>query len=387
MTLKLPGDTRATSTANCLTSVSRSRPLLRAMVTSDEWDDYVDPKKMTKKEDRDKANTIQRLVRHQPSMDGIEVFGRFLTLIQVWQRVVAKRNKTLSDAVYDTAEVLKRIDAFEGVSDSVKAKMKGAIVFRFDKVFYSPAVALACCLDPRFNFRMEGLDVSWSSQHFEEDAVACLEQKTKHLPSSTRDKIMEQYGDLREGRVFRLSDPDDARRLREASDMPLWKWARLQKLRPSCTELFQYLSVPIFSLPIVADGCEHSNSIYKWVQACRVALSDENARRLVYILINTRLLKQFKELEDVERVAGGFKPGWGWPPVSDLADEALAAALAEADPEIAATQASLRDAINEMAAAAAEDAAAGSAASPTRTSPRLAARRRNREEAFGGDDE
>ena len=142
VTLKLPGDTRATSTANCLTSVSRSRPLLRAMVTSDDWDDYVDPKKMTKKEDRDKANTIQRLIRHQPSMDGIEVFGRFLTLIQVWQRVVAKRNKTLSDAVYDTAEVLKRIDAFEGVSDSVKAKMKGAIVFRFDKGWWKVVLPL-----------------------------------------------------------------------------------------------------------------------------------------------------------------------------------------------------------------------------------------------------
>ncbi len=64
------------------------------------------------------------------------------------------RNKTLSDAVYDTCVALQRIASFEGASASDKAAMKGAVIYRFDHVFYSPAVALACFLDPRFDFRM-----------------------------------------------------------------------------------------------------------------------------------------------------------------------------------------------------------------------------------------
>jgi hypothetical protein len=262
--------------------------------------------------------------------------------LQVFQRVLELRNKTLSDAVYDTCVALQRIASFEGASASDKAAMKGAVIYRFDHVFYSPAVALACFLDPRFDFRMEGLDVSWSSHNFAEDAYACLEQKIKHLPSDVCDEIKEQYGDLREGNLFDKNDPDDARRLREAHDMPLWKWARLHKIRPSCAALFTHVLVPIFSLPITADGCEHGNNVFKWVQAGRVSLSDEHARQLVYVVINMRLLKQHKALADIERVANGFKPGWGWPPVSNLADTALAFAVAEPNPELAAAHTNLR---------------------------------------------
>lgn len=120
------------------------------------------------------------------------------------------------------------------------------------------------------------------------------------------------------------------------------------------------LAPPASNAPANKPRCD---STYKWVQTGRVTLSDENARMLVY------------------------KLGWGWPPVSDLAEEARNNAAVEADPAMESARAQLQAAANALASdaaaeAAAEaeaeaeaDAAAGAAgAAGRRTSPRTAAR-------------
>jgi hypothetical protein len=116
------------------------------------------------------------------------------------------------------------------------------------------------------------------------------------------------------------------------------------------------------TIAITADGCEHGNSAYKWVQAGRVSLSDENAWMIVYIIINTRMLALYKEAEGAERVVGGFRRCWGWPPAAAMAEEAYAELEAEPDTEVAALHANL---VNNLAGLMPVDAptdAAGPAA-------------------------
>ena len=114
---------------------------------------------------------------------------------------------------------------------------------------------------------------------------------------------------------------------------PVWKY--LEESKPLLPN--QPASQPFVGRQ--RDGCEHGNSAYKWVQAGRVTLSDENARMIVYIILNSRMLKLYKALSSAERVKGGYRRCWGWPPVAEMGQEALKAVEAEVDPQVAALHA------------------------------------------------
>jgi hypothetical protein len=149
ITLRLAGETRKTSVATALTSVSQNRTVLRNAVLDERWDKFV--ANQGKKEDRQKAESMAKFVRNGPTMDEIDTWGRFLSLFQVKQRVCEMRDKNLSDLVYDTAELLRRVQLFEGVPQEVKDKARKIIVRRFDHTSYNPSVALAWRLDPLSN--------------------------------------------------------------------------------------------------------------------------------------------------------------------------------------------------------------------------------------------
>jgi hypothetical protein len=148
--LRLPGDTRATSIATCMVSVSDNKPVLRAVVLDERWDEYQTA--MAEKVDRLKADSMAKFARSSETMDKIGTYGTFLSLFQQKQRVSELRDKALSDVVYDTGELLRRIDAFEGVDAAAKSKARAAVIYRFDHTFYTPSVALAWRLDPRGEF-------------------------------------------------------------------------------------------------------------------------------------------------------------------------------------------------------------------------------------------
>ena len=77
--------------------------------------------------------------------------------------------------------------------------------------------------------------------------------------------------------------------------------------------LLKHIALPVLSLPIVADGVEHGNSTYKWVQAGRVRLGDETAAKLVYCIINVRMLENYRKWKRRDKVPGAYKLNRGWP--------------------------------------------------------------------------
>ena len=363
-TLRLQGDTRATGIATMLHSVALNRGVLRSVVADEKWDDFYNH---LTGDDKKHVQGVVESIRNSAIMQSIEDYANLLTIMQVFQRVVEKRQKTLSDLALDTFECISRIQAFPPtatVTEEAKQCLVSAVQYRFGLSGYSTSVALLLVLDPRGSFNARNFELpSWFKDKYpyEMDAENFLKLYISKLPTQVQEKIIMQYGDLMLGNCFDLNDPDDARALKAANDMPLAQWFQLNA-RASCRELFIYVGAVLASIAITADGCEHGNSAYKWVQAGRVSLSDENARMIVYIIINTRMLALYKEAEGAERVVGGFRRCWGWPPAAAMAEEAYAELEAEPDTEVAALHANL---VNNLAGLMPVDAptdAAGPAA-------------------------
>jgi hypothetical protein len=375
--LRMQGDTRSTSIATMYNSVAANRDVMRAVVSAEKWDEFFDNLQSDKdaaKNDKLKVRNLVEKIKSRAAMDRIADFGKALALMQVYQRVLEKRQKTLSDLTLDFFEFCARVEALpesDAITAEVKQKMVDAMKYRYDLTGYSPAAALALLLDPRggFNGRTFNLPQWWCSKYsYERDAEQVLEKLVSDQTPELRDKIMAQYNDLLLGRCFDVNDPDDVHILDSANDMPLWQWYK-RKARASCRELFLFVAAKLAHMPITADGCEHGNSLYKWVQAGRVSLGDDIARMLVYIVINMRMLKLHKEFDSAECVKGGYRRCWGWPPAERLEEDARTEVDGEADPAVAVLHANLVDGIAQLAA----DAEAAAAAS--RTSPRLARKR------------
>ena len=234
--------------------------------------------------------------------------------------------------------------------------MSGALRYRYDHTGYTPAAALMLLLDPRGGFNGKTLNLpEWYKERYhslEKDAEQKLRLIISTETQDTQEKIMLQYNNLMMGKCFDVDNPDDVRLLDSANDMPLEQWYNVAA-RASCRELFLIVCTKLSSIAITADGCEHGNSAYKWVQAGRVSLSDANARMIVFIIINMRMLKLYKALDSAERVKGGYRRCWGWPLEAAMDVELEKEIDAVADPEVAALHANLIAAIADPPAEAA----------------------------------
>ena len=146
-------------------------------------------------------------------------------------------------------------------------------------------------------------------------------------------------------------------------------------------ELIELVAVTILAAPIVSDGVEQGNSIYKWVQAGRVRLSSPNAAKLVYIIINQRLMKQYEAELQEDKKPGAFKLLRGWPPKL----REMGSPVTEVDEEEneAGTKELLRvqSLVDTLEQVEAEEAADAIAKAANRCETRGSAEKRKREEA------
>ena len=140
--------------------------------------------------------------------------------------------------------------------------------------------------------------------------------------------------------------PDTVAQLRRAHDMPAFRWCKLYGRTCRVADLFRIIVSPLVSLPSVADKVEHGNSTYKWVQTGRVTLKSETARKLVYIIMNLRALKDHRECVAAVYKPGQFQLGWGWRPTSRDASSVLAVAEVDAEPNPPYAEAASRLAVS-----------------------------------------
>lgn len=223
------------------------------------------------------------------------------------------------------------------VADDIKLKAVGSIRYRFEHFNYTGAFACAVVTDPRLQYDLDAnvgagklLDLSWTNKTTDDllkDARTWIEDTYRF--EADKDTLLEQFGDLMEGSVFSMREPETAAQLKRAVDMPPWRWCKLYGRTCNVSKLFTSVIIPLMCSCAVADGVEHGNSTYKWVQTGRVTLGNEFARKLVYIIMNLRALKQRRARMTQIFDAGAFKLGWGWPPASRAAN--VVAEIAEVE--------------------------------------------------------
>ena len=110
---------------------------------------------------------------------------------------------------------------------------------------------------------------------------------------------------------------------------------------------------------------------------------EKSAAHKYLVEANTRMLNLYKEVNSAERVKGGYRRGWGWPPASAMEMETRKLIEAQADPEVAALHANLVSHIADTAGGASGSGSGGGgggAAPSPRRSPRLTKRPRDETE-------
>ena len=378
--LKLAGATRKTSNATMLVSVGMNKDTLQKVVNSVPMAQHIQdlPKgKAPAVGAREAAETVRNAINKEGKLEGILLRGEFLSLFQQAQRVMEKPGMNLLDVAYNYAELVRRVRAFP-VSDDLKTKAVGSIKQRFIQFNYTGAFACAVVCDPRLQYNAvanvgEGklLDLSWANKTAGDlvtDARLWIEHNYQF--DAKKDILLEQFGDLLEGSIFSMQEPEAATRLMRAVDMPPWKWCKLYGRTCRVSELFNCIILPLMCMVASADGVEHGNSTYKWVQAGRVTLGCEAARKLVYIILNIRALKQHNARATQVFEPGAFKLGWGWAPASHTARVVAENAEVEAEPDNA-VQAQVARVASAVAALSAEPAPSLTAAPlQLRRSPR-----------------
>lgn len=376
-TLKLAGATRKTSNCTMLVSVGSNVDVLQTAVNSVSVAQHIlglKKGKPTEPGPRDNAEKMRAAINEAGKLGVLLLHGEFLGLVQQAQRVIEMPGKNLCDVAFDFSELHRRISSFP-IGLDAKDKLVRSIKYRFDNVVWSPAFACALAVDPRLGFKLSDtvgpgklLDLSWSSMAT--DIVATARTWIEHTfqYDDMKDKLLEQFGDLMEGSVFPNSLPETAAQLRRANDMPAFRWCKLYGRTCRVADLFRLIVSPLVSLPSVADKVEHGNSTYKWVQTGRVTLKSETARKLVYIIMNLRALRDHRERVAAVYKPGQFKLGWGWRPTSRDTSCLLAIAEVDAEPNPLYAEAASRLA----ASVASLEAPPPNAAAPEpRRSPRL----------------
>ena len=340
-TLKLAGATRKTSNCTMLVSVGVNMDVLQTAVNSVPVAQHIQGLKKGKPNEpgpRENAEKMRAAINEAGKLDALLLHGEFLGLIQQAQRVMEMPGKNLCDVAFDYSELVRRISSFP-IGLAMKDKVIHSIKYRFENVVWSGAFACAVAVDPRLRFKLSDtvgpgklLDLSWTS--VATDIVATARTWIEHTfqNDGVKDRLLEQFGDLMDGLVFSNSLPETAAQLRRAHDMPAFRWCKIYGRTCRVADLFRIIASPLVSLPSVADKVEHGNSAYKWVQTGRVTLKSETARKLVYIIMNLRALKDHRERVAAVYKPGQFQLGWGWRPTSRDASSVLAVAEVDAEP-------------------------------------------------------
>jgi len=103
-----------------------------------------------------------------------------------------------------------------------------------------------------------------------------------------------------------------------------------------------------------------------------VRLASDNAAKLVYIIINDRMLKQYNALRTAPRVQNSFKLGWGWPSRDEVPRVVAEETSTEPDAVHEEAVAQLRRAVVDLDAAEQADALAAAAAAEAAITPGVA---------------
>jgi hypothetical protein len=376
--LKLAGATRKTSNATMLVSVGLNKDTLQKAVNSVKMARHIQelPKgKAGAVGAREVAEAVRNAINAEGKLDAVLLHGEFMSIFQQAQRVMEKPGTNLLDVAFNYSELVRRVRAFP-VADDIKLKAVGSIRYRFEHFNYTGAFACAVVTDPRLQYDLDAnvgagklLDLSWTNKtagDLLKDARTWIEDTYRF--EADKDTLLEQFGDLMEGSVFSMREPETAAQLKRAVDMPPWRWCKLYGRTCNVSKLFTSVIIPLMCSCAVADGVEHGNSTYKWVQTGRVTLGNEFARKLVYIIMNLRALKQRRARMTQIFDAGAFKLGWGWPPASRAANVVAEIAEVEAEPN---------SAIQAEAARVSAAVAAVAVEPPPEMAPVLQAQRRS----------
>ena len=138
------------------------------------------------------------------------------------------------------------------------------------------------------------------------DAENKMKAMIKHLPNDMQAKIIGQYQDLVQGRMFDLESVSDKADFAQDENMPLVHWWLTHGSRDGKNlELVKHVIVPACSMLPSAADVERANSARQAVEAFRVA-AKETSRRLTFCEVNQKALKTLGALKKTAFKKGHF---------------------------------------------------------------------------------
>jgi hypothetical protein len=110
------------------------------------------------------------------------------------------------------------------ISEADKKKIIDSAHLRFSTNFYTPAVALACLLDPRFRFGTGKYeDYAGVLKKIDGENFLKKYMKQKYTVAETN-IVLEEFNRLQSGAIFNLLSDDGRDTIAQADNMPVWRW-------------------------------------------------------------------------------------------------------------------------------------------------------------------
>jgi hypothetical protein len=333
------GDTRKTSAAELMMRNATNQATLEKAFCHPLNQEYLGRQTLAEKARLGFLSKVQ----NKEHMKKVMIYAKLIGEVKMLQRVLGYRGKNMTDAVFDCVESYERIKEYSArfggeVPDADVAKLIQCFTNRFNQYILTPNAALAIMLDPRtrFGHNLPGVvKARFDRMGFDlvHNATEALKQRIEHLSHQDQMIIRAQFEDLksdwRRGGLDER-DFDDVHDIHPAE----WMW---NHRKAGLMKLIEIVAIPILSVPIVADGVEQGNSTFKWVQLGRVRLSSSNAAKLVYTIVNQRLIQQYNDSMKAGRKTGAFKLLHWWPsklremgaPITQVEEEENAATVKE----------------------------------------------------------